>query len=95
MEEKGIHYRIGGNLTHCGCECLPGGKDIEYIVIEKIDYVAETRLMAGQNRMFGLQLLQKILIPSYLWFLILLTEKGLQNSTQIAKDISTCLKIFQ
>lgn len=44
MEEKGIHYRVGGNLTHCGCECLPGGKDIEYIVIEKIDYVAEAKI---------------------------------------------------
>lgn len=44
MEEKGIHYRIGGNLTHCGCECLPGGKDIEYIIIEKIDYVSETKI---------------------------------------------------
>lgn len=44
MEEKGIHYRVGGNLTHCGCECLPGGKDIEYIVIEKIEYLAEVKI---------------------------------------------------
>lgn len=50
MEEKGIHYRIGGNLTHCGCECLPSGKDIEYIVIEKIDYVDETKINGRTER---------------------------------------------
>ena len=38
MEEKGTHYRTGGKLTHSGCEILPNGKDIEYIVIEKIEY---------------------------------------------------------
>lgn len=39
MEEvKGIHYRTGGKLTHAGCEMLPQGKDIEYIVIERIEY---------------------------------------------------------
>ena len=37
-EEKGIHYRIGGKLTHAGCEILPDGKDIPYIVIAKIEY---------------------------------------------------------
>lgn len=38
MEEKGIHYRTGGKLTHAGCEMLPSGKDIEYIIIERIEY---------------------------------------------------------
>lgn len=38
MEEQGIHYRVGGKLTHCGCECLPGGRDIQYIVISHIEY---------------------------------------------------------
>lgn len=38
METTGTHYRTGGKLTHSGCEILPGGKDIEYIVIEKIEY---------------------------------------------------------
>lgn len=38
MTEKGIHYRTGGKLTHAGCEMLPDGKDIEYIVIERIEY---------------------------------------------------------
>lgn len=39
-QEQGIHYRTGGKLTHCGCECLPGGKDIQYIVIERIEFKA-------------------------------------------------------
>lgn len=38
MTEQGIHYRTGGKLTHAGCEMLPAGKDIEYIVIERIEY---------------------------------------------------------
>lgn len=38
MAEQGIHYRTGGKLTHAGCEMLPSGKDIEYIVIERIEY---------------------------------------------------------
>ena len=42
--EQGIHYRTGGKLTHVGCECLPGGKDIEYIVIESIEYKPQERI---------------------------------------------------
>jgi hypothetical protein len=38
MAEQGIHYRTGGKLTHAGCEMLSSGKDIEYIVIERIEY---------------------------------------------------------
>ena len=38
MSEQGIHYRTGGKLTHSGCEMLPSGKDIEYIVIERIEF---------------------------------------------------------
>lgn len=38
MEEKGIHYRVGGKLTHAGCEMLPNGNDIEYIIIERIEF---------------------------------------------------------
>jgi hypothetical protein len=38
MKEQGIHYRTGGKLTHAGCEMLPDGKDIEYIVIERIEF---------------------------------------------------------
>ena len=38
MEERGIHYRTGGKLTHAGCEMLPEGKDIEYIIIERIEF---------------------------------------------------------
>lgn len=40
MEEsqKGIHYRTGGHITHAGAEMLLDGKDIMYIVIEKIEF---------------------------------------------------------
>lgn len=38
LEQQDIHYRIGGKLTHCGTECLPKGKDIERIVIARIEY---------------------------------------------------------
>ena len=48
--EKGIHYRTGGKLTHAGCECLPEGKDIPYIVIEKIDYVEQAEINGRQER---------------------------------------------
>jgi len=37
-DQRNIHYRVGGKLTHCGVECLPQGKDIERIVIAKIEY---------------------------------------------------------
>jgi hypothetical protein len=36
--EEGIYYRQGGRLTHASCEMLPNGKDIERIVIERIEY---------------------------------------------------------
>lgn len=38
MEEKGIYFRAGGKLTHAGCEMLPGGNDIERIIIERIEF---------------------------------------------------------
>lgn len=38
MEQQGIHYRTGGKLTHAGCEMLPNGKDIEYIIIDRIEF---------------------------------------------------------
>lgn len=38
MTEQGIHYRTGGKLTHAGCEMLPNGRDIEYIIIERIEF---------------------------------------------------------
>lgn len=36
--QENIHYRVGGRLTHCGVECLPQGKDIPRIIIERIEY---------------------------------------------------------
>lgn len=38
MEQTDIHFRTGGNITHAGIEVLPSGKDIEYIVIERIEF---------------------------------------------------------
>lgn len=39
MEDKNlIHWRKSGSNQHCGCEILPGGSDIEYIVIDHITY---------------------------------------------------------
>ena len=37
-DQRNIHYRTGGKLTHCGVECLPEGKDIERIIIARIEY---------------------------------------------------------
>ncbi len=40
MENK-THWRTGGKLTNAGCEMLPDGKDIDYIVIKSIEYKDE------------------------------------------------------
>lgn len=48
MEEKGIHYRNGSKITHAGCEMLPNGNDIPYIVIEKIEF-KESEEIAGRK----------------------------------------------
>lgn len=48
MAEKGIHYRIGGKLSHAGCEILPDGKDIEHIVIEKVEF-KESEIIGGRK----------------------------------------------
>jgi len=37
MEEKKVHYTAFGSPTHAGVFILPGGKDIEYIVIDHIE----------------------------------------------------------
>jgi hypothetical protein len=37
-DQKNIHYRTGGKLTHAGVEMLPEGKDIERIIIARIEY---------------------------------------------------------
>ena len=41
MTTEGTHYRTGGKLTNAGCEMLPDGKDIPYIIITKIEYKDE------------------------------------------------------
>lgn len=44
MEQTDIHFRTGGNITHAGIEVLPSGKDIEYIVIESIEFKESERV---------------------------------------------------
>lgn len=38
MEQTDIHFRTGGNITHAGIEVLPSGRDIDYIVLESIEF---------------------------------------------------------
>lgn len=47
-DQRNIHYRTGGRLTHCGVECLPNGKDIERIIIARIEY-KESEMINGRN----------------------------------------------
>ena len=42
------HYRQGGKLTHCGCEILPQGNDIEYIILKEIKF-KESEEVAGRT----------------------------------------------
>ena len=46
--QENIHYRVGGRLTHCGVECLPEGKDIPRIIIERIEY-KESEMINGRS----------------------------------------------
>lgn len=46
--QENIHYRVGGRLTHCGVECLPNGKDIPRIIIERIEY-KEKEVISGRT----------------------------------------------
>ena len=47
-DQRNIHYRKGGKLTHCGVECLPDGKDIERIIIARIEY-KESEMVNGRT----------------------------------------------
>ena len=47
-DQRNIHYRTGGKLTHCGVECLPNGKDIERIIIARIEY-KESEMINGRT----------------------------------------------
>lgn len=47
-DQRNIHYRTGGRLTHCGVECLPNGKDIERIIIARIEY-KESEMINGRT----------------------------------------------
>lgn len=47
-DQRNIHYRVGGKLTHCGVECLPNGNDIPFIVIERIEY-KEREMINGRQ----------------------------------------------
>lgn len=47
-DQRNIHYRQGGKLTHAGVECLPDGKDIERIIIARIEY-KESEMINGRT----------------------------------------------
>lgn len=47
-DQRNIHYRVGGKLTHCGVEMLPGGKDIDRIIIARIEY-KESEMINGRT----------------------------------------------
>jgi hypothetical protein len=47
-DQRNIHYRMGGKLTHCGVEVLPGGRDIERIIIARIEY-KESEMINGRK----------------------------------------------
>lgn len=47
-DQRNIHYRVGGKLTHCGVEVLPAGKDIERIIIARIEY-KESEMINGRK----------------------------------------------
>nr|DAE44078.1 MAG TPA: hypothetical protein [Bacteriophage sp.] len=49
MNQTDIHFRTGGNITHAGVEVLPSGKDIEYIVLESIEFKERERIN-GRNQ---------------------------------------------
>ena len=38
------HYRKAGNVTHCGAEILPEGKDILYIIIERVEFCEKVNI---------------------------------------------------
>ena len=47
-DQRNIHYRMGGKLTHCSVECLPNGKDIDRIIIARIEY-KESEMVNGRT----------------------------------------------
>lgn len=49
MNQNDIHFRTGGNITHAGIEVLPSGKDIEYIVLESIEFKESERINGRQQ----------------------------------------------
>ena len=54
MEEEPIrrHIRCGGKLTHSGVEILPNGNDIEYIVIERIEFKEKEKINGKEQDSF-------------------------------------------
>jgi hypothetical protein len=44
------HYRKAGNISHCGAEILPNGKDIPYIVIERVEFHEKLTINGRANQ---------------------------------------------
>lgn len=51
MTQK-IHYTAGRNATHCGVDILIDGNDIEYIVIDHIEYRKNERINGVEKDTF-------------------------------------------
>lgn len=49
MSEEKKHFSAGGNMSHSGVFILPGGQDIEYIVIDRIEW-REQENVNGQKK---------------------------------------------
>ena len=47
-----MHYTAGRNATHCGVDILIGGKDIEYIVIDHIEYREKEKINGAEKATF-------------------------------------------
>lgn len=52
MEPQKIHYTAGGNPSHAGTFILPGGNDIEYIVIDHIEYRENEKINGVEKASF-------------------------------------------
>lgn len=50
--EKKIHYTAGGNPSHAGVFILPDGKDIEYIVIDHIEWRESEKINGTEKSVF-------------------------------------------
>lgn len=51
-QEQKIHYTAGGNFTHAGVFILPGGNDIDWIVIDHIEFRKNEKVNGAEKDAF-------------------------------------------